>query len=467
MCLCMCLSVSLLVVCFMPAWSPRHALNNIQSQLHIATIQVALDFVLYYHCTSGLCCGSQAVPMVPRWGPSGLAPQAAPTSSTPAAAASSSRHSSSSSQAPASSDWQTVKTSSTKPKGRRPGPSQANARAPAYASASPLDFQEPWRDDAGSSDDHAAESVNQRRPPKQRPIVMPAVTEELPEDWEEAASATDAADEGAEAATEAAAVTKSLDHAACVAAAQSDEAIASAAPTDAFGQQPVPTSEPNVSSKQFGVAVPAADDAGAAAEQAQPGSDAAADEASLRSSAGGAAEHDDQAAEGTQGSVAFGEGDTVAAAGRKEEAAAAAGDKNEAAAAGEEGEAAAAAAGLQPPMPSSAEATVSVQVEEARPGSISASHQGHQEDLAEGHESDGYLPGQQLPFCPGNDAASTVQGGTGQGEQRAVALDRVMDGESVGLAIQSDAGSFLHDVGEETLRMQDSSASTVQAGSDH
>ena len=458
MCLCMCLSVSLLVVCFMPPWSPRHAPNNIQSQLHIAMIQVALDFVLYYHCTSGLCCGSQAVPVIPRWGPSGLAPQAPPTSSTPAAAASSSRHSSSSSQAPASSDWQTVKTSSTKPKGRRPGPSQANAPAPAYASASPLDFQEPWRDDAGSSDDHAAESVNQRRPPKQRPIVMPAVTEELPEDWEEAASATDAADEGAEAATEAAAVTKSLDHAACVAAAQSDEAIASAAPTDAFGQQPVPTSEPNVSSKQFGAAVPAADDAGAAAEQAQPGSDAAADEASLRSSAGGAAEHDDQAAEGTQGSVPFGEGDTVAAAGRKEDAAG--GEKGEAAVA-------VAAAGLQPPMPSSAEATVSVQVEEARPGSISASHQGHPEDLAEGHESDGYLPGQQLPCRPGNDAASTVQGGMAQGEQRAVALDRVMDGESVGLAIQSDAGSSLHDVGEETLRMQDSIASTVQAGSDH
>ena len=451
----------------MPACSPSHALNNVQSQLQIATIQVALDFVLYYHCASGLCCGSQAVPVIPRWGPSGLAPQAAPTSSTPAAAASSSRHSSSSSQAPASSDWQTVKTSSTKPKGRRPGPSQANAPAPAYASASPLDFQEPWRDDAGSSDDHAAESVNQRRPPKQRPNVMPAVTEELPEDWEEAASATDAADKGAEAATEAAAVTKSLDHAACVAAAQSDEAIASASPTDAFGQQPVPTSEPNVSSKQLGVAVPAADDAGAAAEQAQPGSDAAADEASLRSSVGGAAEHDGQAAEGTQGSVPFGEGDTVAAAGRKEEAAAAAGDKSEAAAAGEEGEAAVAAAGLQPPMPSSAEATVSVQVEEARPGSISASHQGHQEDLADDHESDGYLPGQELPFCPGNDAASTVQGGTGQGEQRAVALDRVMDGESVGLAIQSDAGSSLHDVGEETLRMQDSIASTVQAGSDH
>ncbi|KAL0029599.1 hypothetical protein WJX79_007267 [Trebouxia sp. C0005] len=48
-------------------------------------------------------------------GSSGLPPQAAP----PAAAASSSRHPSSSLQAPESSDWQTVKTSSAKPKGRR------------------------------------------------------------------------------------------------------------------------------------------------------------------------------------------------------------------------------------------------------------------------------------------------------------------------------------------------------------
>lgn len=131
-----------------------------------------------------------------------------------------------------------MKTSSAKPKGRRSGLSQANAPAPAYASASPLDFQEPWRDDAGSSDAHAAESVHQRQPAKQRPVVMPVVTEELPEDWEEAASASDAAGDGAGAASEAAPVTKDLDHAAPVAAAQSGQAIASAAPIDAFGQQP-------------------------------------------------------------------------------------------------------------------------------------------------------------------------------------------------------------------------------------
>jgi len=393
---------------------------------------------------SGLCCGSQAVPVVPRWGPSGLAPHAATASSTPAIAASSSRHPFSSSQAPESSDWQTVKTSSTRPKGRRLGPSHANAPAPAYASASPLDFQEPWKDDAGSSDDHSAESVNQRRPPKQHPVVMPAVTEELPEDWEEAASAADAADEGAEAATEAAAVTKGVNHAAPLAAAQSDEAIASAAPTHASGQQPVSTLEANVSSKQHGAAVPAADDAGAAAEEVEPGFDAAADEAGLDASAKGAVGHDDQAAQGTEGNVAFGERDTgprVAAAGDKDEA----------------------AAGVEPHVPSSAEAAVSVQVEEAQPGSISASQQGHKEVLAEGHESDDYLPEQQLQSDSGNGVASTVRGEMGQGEQRAVALD----GEPVVLASQSDAGSSLHELCEEIAWMQDSIANTVQAGSDH
>ncbi|KAL0033761.1 hypothetical protein WJX77_004297 [Trebouxia sp. C0004] len=382
------------------------------------------------------------------WGPSGLAPQAAPASSTPAAAASSSRHSSSSSQAPESSDWQTVKTSGTKPKGRRPGPSQANAPAPAYASASPLDFQEPWRDDAGSSDDHSADSANQRRLPKHRSVVMPVVTEELPEDWEEAASATDAAEEGAEAATEAAAVTKGLDHAAPGATAQSD---ASAAPTDALGQQPVPTVEANASSEQqHGAAVSVADDAGAAAEQAKPGSDTAADEAGLRSSVGGAAKHDGRAAEGTEGNVAFGEGDT----GLHVDAA---GDKHETAVGTE----------VQPPVSNLAEATVSVQVGAAQPESISASLQGRKEDLAGGHESDDYLPGQQLQSDSGNGVASTFQGEMAQGEQRAVALHDVLDGEPVGSCIQSNAGSSPRDVGEEIVWMQDSIANTVQAGSHH
>ena len=425
--------------------------------------QIALGCVLYCHCALGLCCGSQADHVVLRWGPAGLAPQAL-ASSTPAVGASSSRHPSSSSQAPESSDWQTVKTSSTKPKGRRPGLSQANAPAPAYASASPLDFQEPWRDDAGSSDDHSAESVSQRRPPKQRPVMLPVVTEELPEDWEEAASAADAADEGAEAAVEAAAVTKGVDHAAPMAPAQSDEAKASAAPMDASGQQPVFTLEASVSSKQFGAAVPAADDAGAAAEQAEPGAVAAADEAGLRSSAGEAAEHDDQAAEGTQGSVPSGERNTVAAAGDKDEAAAAA-DKDEAAA-GDKGEADD-GAGVQPHVPNLAEATVSVQVKEAQPESISASQQGHQEDLAERHQSDDCLPGQQLQSGRDNGVASTDQGGMGQGEQRAVALDEVMDGEPDGAIVRSDAGSSPHSVGEEIVWMQDSIANTVQAGPDH
>lgn len=426
--------------------------------------QIALGCVLYCHCALGLCCGSQADHVVLRWGPAGLAPQA-PASSTPAVGASSSRHPSSSSQAPESSDWQTVKTSSTKSKGRRPGLSQANAPAPAYASASPLDFQEPWRDDAGSSDDHSAESVSQRRPPKQRPVMLPVVTEELPEDWEEAASAADAADEGAEAAVEAAAVTKGVDHAAPMAPAQSDEAKASAAPMDASGQQPVSTLEASVSSKQFGAAVPAADDAGAAPEQAEPGAVAAADEAGLRSSAGEAAEHDDQAAEGTQGSVPSGERNTVAAAGDKDEAAAAAADKDEAAA-GDKGEADD-GAGVQPHVPNLAEATVSVQVKEAQPESISASQQGHQEDLAERHQSDDCLPGQQLQSGRDNGVASTDQGGMDQGEQRAVALDEVMDGEPDGAIVRSDAGSSPHSVGEEIVWMQDSIANIVQAGPDH
>ncbi len=267
--------------------------------------------------------------------------------------------------------------------------------------------------------------------------MLPVVTEELPEDWEEAAAAADAADEGTEAATEAAAVTEAVDHAASVAAPQADAAIGSAAPTDACGQQAAPTLEANVSSKQqHGAAV------SAAAEQVEPGSDAAADEG-LVSSAGGRTEHDDRAAEAAEGDVAFGEGDAVAA-----------GDKDEADV----------AAGAQPPVPSSVEAT---QVEAAQPESISARLQGHQEDLAAGHESDDHLPGQQFRSDCGNGIAMIVQGKMGQGEQRAVALDEMMDGEPVGSAIHSDAGSSPHDVGEEIVWMQDSIANTVQAGSRH
>ena len=154
--------------------------------------------------------------------PQPAAAQAASAKAVPVNAATSSRQPISSSQASESSDWQTVKTSSSRSKGRVQHTGTGNgpaARAtPAYASASPLDFQEPWRDEpelSGSSRDptrHAG-SIQQR----QRQAVMPVVSEdEMPEDWEEAAVAADSADENiAEAAA---------------AAGAADEGAAEAAP---------------------------------------------------------------------------------------------------------------------------------------------------------------------------------------------------------------------------------------------
>ena len=145
-----------------------------------------------------------------RWAAPGLLPQpstsqAPPAKSAPVSSTPSSRHLSSSSQAAESSDWQTVKTSGSRAKGRGQSSASAGPRdTPAYASASPLDFQEPWRDEpesSGSSNQlpQVVGSREQRQRPRQ--AMMPEVAEdELPEDWEEAAAAADSAGEaGAEA----------------------------------------------------------------------------------------------------------------------------------------------------------------------------------------------------------------------------------------------------------------------------
>lgn len=105
-----------------------------------------------------------------------------------------------------------MKTSGSRAKGRGPpagppdGPSTRAASA--YASASPLDFQEPWRDEPEPNSQNR-HSVNTNLQQKHRQVVAPAVSEdELPEDWEEAASAVESSDGGweeAAAATEAAA----------------------------------------------------------------------------------------------------------------------------------------------------------------------------------------------------------------------------------------------------------------------
>lgn len=164
-----------------------------------------------------------------RWAPSGSSSLATTAGSTPATAASSSRHPSSSSKAAEASEWQTVKTSGPRPKGRRPGAEQADGpgpgATPAYASASPLDFLEPWRDDAGPSDEHSGPAPVNRRP-QQRPVVMPAVSEdELPEDWEEAAAAADSVEKD-EAAALAAEPADEIEEAALAADTNNDEALA-------------------------------------------------------------------------------------------------------------------------------------------------------------------------------------------------------------------------------------------------
>lgn len=77
------------------------------------------------------------------------------------------------------------------------GPSARAASA--YASASPLDFQEPWRDEPEASSQNRRSVITDL---KQRRPVAPAVSEdELPEDWEEAASAVELFDRGLEETT--------------------------------------------------------------------------------------------------------------------------------------------------------------------------------------------------------------------------------------------------------------------------
>ena len=144
--------------------------------------------------------------------------QAAPAKPVSAAAASSSRQATSSSHAGSSGscDWQTVKTSGARAKGRGQSAGPPNGpcarAASAYASASPLDFQEPWRDEPEPSSQNRR-SFNTDLQQKPRQTVAPTVSDnELPEDWEEAASAVESSDESlgeaaaAEPAPEAAAL---------------------------------------------------------------------------------------------------------------------------------------------------------------------------------------------------------------------------------------------------------------------
>lgn len=97
-----------------------------------------------------------------------------------------------------------MKTSGSRAKGRGPpaGPSNgpSTRAASACASASPLDFQEPWKDEPeqNTQNRHSSDTNLQH---KQRQTVAPAVSEdELPEDWEEAASAIESSDGGLEEA---------------------------------------------------------------------------------------------------------------------------------------------------------------------------------------------------------------------------------------------------------------------------
>lgn len=82
-----------------------------------------------------------------------------------------------------------------------PGP----RAVPAYASASPLDFQEPWQDEAAPNS-HPRGSADTDLQRRERQGVAPVLSvDELPEDWEESAPADEASDEGlqkAESASE-------------------------------------------------------------------------------------------------------------------------------------------------------------------------------------------------------------------------------------------------------------------------
>lgn len=106
-----------------------------------------------------------------------------------------------------------------KGRGQLAGPPKgpSNRAAAAYASASPLDFQEPWRDEPEPSSQNRQHSDRQQQ---QWQTVAPAVSEdELPEDWEEAASVVQSSDGGWEEAAEAA-FTKAAPEAASIGAAQ-------------------------------------------------------------------------------------------------------------------------------------------------------------------------------------------------------------------------------------------------------
>ena len=176
-----------------------------------------------------------------RWAPAGLASQSSTSQSAPpkpvSGAVASSSGQPASSATPSSSEWQTVKTSGARAKGRGhpggPPKDPSNRAAAAYASASPLDFQEPWRDEPEPSS-QSRHSIKSHRQQQQRQAVAPAVSkDELPEDWEEAASAAQSSEGGREHAVEAAQEAASTAEAAHTEAAVTEEAAQQGASPEA------------------------------------------------------------------------------------------------------------------------------------------------------------------------------------------------------------------------------------------
>ena len=84
--------------------------------------------------------------------------------------------------------------SSRQPAGSLNGP--GTRATPAYASASPLEFQEPWQDEVAPSS-RPTGSANTDLQHREKQSVAPVLSEDdLPENWEEAATADEASDQG-------------------------------------------------------------------------------------------------------------------------------------------------------------------------------------------------------------------------------------------------------------------------------
>lgn len=93
-----------------------------------------------------------------------------------------------------------MKTSGTRAKGSRQAAASLTApgtrAVPAYASANPLDFQEPWQDEVGASSQPRASIATDQQ---HRQTVAPVLSEgDLPEDWEEAATIDEVSDQGSQ-----------------------------------------------------------------------------------------------------------------------------------------------------------------------------------------------------------------------------------------------------------------------------